>query len=198
MISIIALTGCQTIQKDKSKFGKKDHNVVSHMKRAGILGDKLILNKHGLSLLQNNNIIKFKEILKNNFNSKDNINFFPYKMSLEVLNHFDSINNIEFIYGIYISKDTSQSEISKCIKRVNKIKEMKIDLDFYTQNLSSLEKLVEELNIKFSTQLDNKCFELKDLLKLGRLNAEFNYYANHISTLWADKYKYSDKKLLKL
>ena len=36
------------------------------MKRAGILGDKLILNKHGLSLLQNNNIIKFKEILKNN------------------------------------------------------------------------------------------------------------------------------------
>ena len=121
------------------------------MKRAGILGDKLILNKHGLSLLQNNNIIKFKEILKNNFNSKDNINFFPYKMSLEVLNQFDSINNIEFIYGIYISKDTSQSEISKCIKRVNKIKEMKIDLDFYTQNLSSLEKLAEELNIKFST-----------------------------------------------
>ena len=42
--------------KYKSKFGKKDHNVVSHMKRAGILGDKLILNKHGLSLLQNNNI----------------------------------------------------------------------------------------------------------------------------------------------
>ena len=200
-ISIIdknELSDKEFYNKYKSKFGKKDHNVVSHMKRAGILGDKLILNKHGLSLLQNNNIIKFKEILKNNFNSKDNINFFPYKMSLEVLNHFDSINNIEFIYGIYISKDTSQSEISKCIKRVNKIKEMKIDLDFYTQNLSSLEKLVEELNIKFSTQLDNKCFELKDLLKLGRLNAEFNYYANHISTLWADKYKYSDKKLLKL
>ncbi len=200
-ISIIdknELSDKEFYNKYKSKFGKKDHNVVSHMKRAGILGDKLILNKHGLSLLQNNNIIKFKEILKNNFNSKDNINFFPYKMSLEVLNQFDSINNIEFIYGIYISKDTSQSEISKCIKRVNKIKEMKIDLDFYTQNLSSLEKLVEELNIKFSTQLDNKCFELKDLLKLGRLNAEFNYYANHISTLWADKYKYSDKKLLKL
>ena len=200
-ISIIdknELSDKEFYNKYKSKFGKKDHNVVSHMKRAGILGDKLILNKHGLSLLQNNNIIKFKEILKNNFNSKDNINFFPYKMSLEVLNQFDSINNIEFIYGIYISKDTSQSEISKCIKRVKKIKEMKIDLDFYTQNLSSLEKLVEELNIKFSTQLDNKCFELKDLLKLGRLNAEFNYYANHISTLWADKYKYSDKKLLKL
>ncbi len=200
-ISIIdknELSDKEFYNKYKSKFGKKDHNVVSHMKRAGILGDKLILNKHGLSLLQNNNLIKFKEILKNNFNSKDNINFFPYKMSLEVLNQFDSINNIEFIYGIYISKDTSQSEISKCIKRVKKIKEMKIDLDFYTQNLSSLEKLVEELNIKFSTQLDNKCFELKDLLKLGRLNAEFNYYANHISTLWADKYKYSDKKLLKL
>ena len=107
-------------------------------------------------------------------------------MSLEVLNQFDSINNIEFIYGIYISKDTSQSEISKCIKRVNKIKGMKIDLDFYTQNLSSLEKLVEELNIKFSTQLDNKCFELKDLLKLGRLNAEFNYYIQFTSRLPAN------------
>ena len=184
--------------KYASKYGKKDHNVVSHMKRAGILDDKLILNNLGLSLLSNNKIEKFKEILRKNFNSNNNINFFPYKMSLEILNQFNSINNLEFIYGIYICKDTSNNEINKCIERIKIIKKMNIDLDFYAQNINSLKKLVDELNDRFSTQLDKKCFEIKDFLKLGRLNAEFKYFSNHISILWDDKYNYSDSKLLKL
>ena len=184
--------------KYASKYGKKDHNVVSHMKRAGILDDKLILNNLGLSLLSNNKIEKFKEILRKNFNSNNNINFFPYKMSLEILNQFNSINNLEFIYGIYICKDTSNNEINKCIERIKIIKKMNIDLDFYAQNINSLKKLVDELNDRFSTQLDKKCFEIKDFLKLGRLNAEFKYFSNLISILWDDKYNYSDSKLLKL
>jgi hypothetical protein len=119
-------------------------------------------------------------------------------MSLEILNQFNSINNLEFIYGIYICKDTSNNEINKCIERIKIIKKMNIDLDFYAHNINSLKKLVDELNDRFSTQLDKKCFEVKDFLKLGRLSAEFKYFSNHISILWDDKYNYSDSKLLKL
>ena len=65
--------------------------------------------------------------------------------------------------------------------------------------ISHMSHIIEHKTIDENGKFLEKSYEeLKDLLKLGRLNAEFNYYANHISTLWADKYKYSDKKLLKL
>jgi len=182
-------------------FKKKENNLISHMKRVGILDEidnNYKLNESGLSYLKNQNIEEFKLILKKYFFNQDNINFFPYKMCLKILKKIKSLNELEFLYGIYICKNTSQIEINKCIERIKEVRTMNINLEYYKQNINSLEKLIFKLNNKFRIQLDEKSFELKDFLKIGRIGGEFPYLRNHITTLWMDEFTFNDNKIISL
>ena len=195
------LTKDQFYKNYESLYDKKDHNVMSHMARAGILiKDKNIqLNDSGKSLMHDLNINKFKLFLTEYLESQNSINFFPYNMFKKVIKNFKDINNLEFSYGFYISKSTNNEEINKCVERIELIKSMKIDFDFYLNNLNNLEKLIKNLNNQFSSQFNKNGFELKDFLKIGRLGGEFSYFANHITTLWKEEFAFKDKKkILKL
>lgn len=183
------------------KFHKKDHNVISHMKRTGILNEQdelLNLNDSGLKYLSSKKFEGFKKILRQNLLMRENINFYPYKMSKRIIKNVESLNNLEFIYGIYLCKDTSNEEVNLCIKRIKEIKKLKINLELFQQNLESLKDLISKLNIKFKSQLGKEGFEVKDFLKLGRLSAEFNYFSNHVVTLWNDEFKFEDNKIINL
>lgn len=186
----------------KKLFGKKDHNVLTHMNRAGIINDTsnmIQLNDIGLSFLSDQSDNKFKFLLSKYLLSKDDIHFFPYKMIKQVFYNFKKINNLEFIYGPYICKNTQIDEINKCVKRIKDIKEMNIDFDFYTNNLNSLEKLISDLNSKFSSNFKDKKvkgFEAKDFLKIGRLGAEFKYCSNHLAKLWDKEFKNDNNQIL--
>ncbi len=180
-------------------YKKKDHNIISHMKRVGILEEKnnnYKLNTFGLLYLKNQTFEQFKIIVKNNFLIQDNISFFPYIMSIKILNQIKTLNELEFLYGIYICKNTSDIEIQKCIERIKEIRNMNISLEYFRQNINSLEKLISKLNIKFKSQLDKNNFELKDFLKLGRLGGEFKYFGDHITTLWKKEFKFDDNKTI--
>jgi hypothetical protein len=117
-------------------------------------------------------------------------------MSIKILNQIKSLNELEFLYGIYICKNTSDIEIQRCIERIKEIRNMNISLEYFRQNINSLEKLISKLNIKFKSQLEKNNFELKDFLKLGRLGGEFKYFGNHITTLWKEKFKFDDNKTI--
>ena len=76
---------------------------------------------------------------------------------------------------------------------------MNIDFDFYTNNLNSLEKLISDLNSKFSSNFKDKKvkgFEAKDFLKIGRLGAEFKYCSNHLTKLWDKEFKNDNNQIL--
>ena len=180
-------------------YKKKDHNIISHMKRVGILEEKnnnYKLNKSGLLYLKDQTIEQFKITIKNNFLSQDNISFFPYIMSIKILNKIKSLTELEFLYGIYICKSTSNIEMSRCIERIMVIRNMNINLEYFRQNLNSLDKLISQLNSKFKEQLGKNNFELKDFLKIGRLAAEFKYFGNHITTLWKKEFKFDSNKTI--
>ena len=126
------------------------------MKRVGILEEKnnnYKLNKSGLSYLKKQTLKQFKLIVKDSFLSKDNISFFPYIMSKKILNEIKILKELEFFYGIYICKSTLDVEKNRCIGRIKDIRNMKIDLEYFKQNLNSLEKLISQLNSKFKVQL---------------------------------------------
>ena len=182
-------------------YKKKDHNIISHMKRVGVLEEKnnnYKLNKSGLSYLKNQNIEQFKLIVKDNFLYQDNISFFPYIMSIKILNEIKSLNELEFLYGIYICKNTSDIEINRCIERIKEIRSMNINLEYFRQNLKSLEKLISQLNRKFNDQLGKNSFELKDFLKMGRVGGEFLYFVDHITTLWNKEFKFDNNTIILL
>ena len=76
---------------------------------------------------------------------------------------------------------------------------MNIDFDFYTNNLNSLEKLISDLNRKFSTNFKDKKdkgFEAKDFLKVGRTGGEFPYCSNHLTKLWDKEFKKDNNQIL--
>ena len=76
------------------------------------------------------------------------------------------------------------------------IRNMNINLEYFRQNLNSLDKLISQLNSKFKEQLGKNNFELKDFLKIGRLAAEFKYFGNHITTLWKKEFKFDSNKTI--
>lgn len=185
----------------KILYKKKDHNVISHMKRAGIIRNIpnfIQLNNLGRLLLLDESKSQFIKSLSKHLISNDNIHFFPYKMFKKIIINFNDINNLEFVYGPYICKNTNNDEIKKCIKRIKYIKSLNIDFDFYLNNLSSLETLINKLNKEFKSSFVDKGFEAKDFLKIGRLGAEFKYFSNHLSVLWHEEFIFKNNKILKL
>ena len=103
------------------------------------------------------------------------------------------------MYGPYICKNTQIDEINECVNRIKDIKAMNIDFDFYTNNLNSLEKLISDLNRKFSTNFKDKKdkgFEAKDFLKVGRTGGEFPYCSNHLTKLWDKEFKKDNNQIL--
>lgn len=75
---------------------------------------------------------------------------------------------------------------------------MNINLEYFRQNLKSLEKLISQLNSKFKDQLGKNSFELKDFLKMGRVGGEFLYFADHITTLWNKEFKFDNNTIILL
>ena len=183
--------------------GKKevDHNWASHSKYAGIIDvskTHYSLTDNGLEFKKKpsyeNFVNSLKKILKNN-----TLEFYPYKSSFKILEKVKILTNIEFLWGIYIMKDTSNNEIEKCIKRIQNIRKVEIDYEKFNnlKDLYYIISTINDLNFKYKDQIEicqqnelKKKFEVVDFvgLTLSRLSLEFEYFKNHLTLIWPEKY----------
>jgi predicted helicase len=196
----------QTLSKSEfrdnymKKFGKKiDNNLISHMGRAGLLEDSqnfFQLSHIGRVFYANQSEENFRTLLSEHLLSRDEIHWYPYMMIKQVFLNFREINNLEFIYGPYICKNTKNDEIEKCKNRIQYIKSMNIDFDYYLTNLNSLTKLINDLNHNFRDNFIEGGFDAKDFLKRGRCAGEFNYCCDHLTNLWGKEFLKQQNKLL--
>ena len=179
-----------------------DHNLASHAKIAGIIDiskTNFALTNSGLEFKQNPSYENFIISLKSKILKNDTLEFYPYSASIEILKTVKELSNIEFLWGIYIMKDTSNTEIKNCIKRILSIKKMNIDYEQFNKlkDLYYIMETISDLNFQFKDQIDlcqnsnsKKKFEAVDFVgaTLSRLDLEFKYFKNHLTSIWPDKY----------
>tara|TARA_A100001015_G_C14556343_1_gene543544 strand:- start:296 stop:622 length:327 start_codon:yes stop_codon:yes gene_type:complete len=96
-------------------------------------------------------------------------------------------------------KDTSNNEIEKCIQRIQSIKKINIDYEKFNnlKDLFYIMSVTNDLNFKFKNQIEicqngdlKKKFEVVDFVgsTLSRLDLEFKYFKNHLTSIWSEKY----------
>ena len=184
--------------------GKKeiDHNLASHSKYAGIIDitkKNYTLTKNGLNFKESPSYESFLLSIKSIFLKNDNLEFYPYSASMKILEKVKGLSNIEFLWGIYIMRDTSEIEIKKCIQRIEDIKKINIDYEKFNnlKDLFYIMSVTNDLNFKFKNQIEisqnsdlKKKFEIIDFVgaTLSRLDLEFKYFKNHLTLLWPEKY----------
>ena len=179
-----------------------DHNLISHQEISGIINvtkEHLSLTNNGLEFKRNSSEKNFRKCLKSKILESDTLEFYPYSASMKVLEKVKELSNIEFLWGIYIMKDTSDVEIKKCIQRIESIKKITIDYEKFNnlKDLFYIMLITNDLNFKFKDQIEvsqnsdlKKKFEIVDFvgLTLSRLDLEFKYFKNHLVSLWSEKY----------
>ena len=62
--------------------------------------------------------------LKSEMTKNNTLEFFPYSASNKIMAIVKELSNIEFLWGIYIMKDTSNTEIENCIQRLKILKKL--------------------------------------------------------------------------
>tara|TARA_A100001011_G_scaffold399461_1_gene508202 strand:- start:1399 stop:2526 length:1128 start_codon:yes stop_codon:yes gene_type:complete len=186
------------------KTGKKevDHNLASHSKIAGIIDiskTNYALTSNGLNFKKDSSSENFIISLKSKIIKNDTLEFYPYIASSKILKKIKELSNIEFLWGIYIMKDTSNNEIEKCIQRIQSIKKINIDYEKFNnlKDLFYIMSVTNDLNFKFKNQIEicqngdlKKKFEVVDFVgsTLSRLDLEFKYFKNHLTSIWSEKY----------
>ena len=186
------------------KTGKKevDHNLASHSKIAGIIDiskSDYALTSNGLNFKKDSSRENFIISLKSKIKKNDTLEFYPYIASFKILKKVKELSNIEFLWGIYIMKDTSNTEIEKCIQRIQNIKKINIDYEKFNnlKDLFYIMSITNDLNFKFKNQIEicqngdlKKKFEVVDFVgsTLSRLDLEFKYFKNHLTSIWSEKY----------
>lgn len=186
------------------RTGKKevDHNLASHSQYAGIMNiseKDYILTANGLEFKKNSNNENFIISLKSEMTKKNTLEFFPYSASNKIMAIVKELSNIEFLWGIYIMKDTSNTEIENCIQRIKDIKKVSIDYEKFNnlKDLFYIMSITNDLNFKFKNQIEicqkshlKKKFEIVDFVgsTLSRLDLEFKYFKDHLTSIWPEKY----------
>ena len=104
------------------RTGKKevDHNLASHSQYAGIMNiseKDYILTANGLEFKKNSNNENFIISLKSEMTKNNTLEFFPYSASNKIMAIVKELSNIEFLWGIYIMKDTSITGIENCFQK---------------------------------------------------------------------------------
>ena len=184
-------------KKHKKLTGKKyENNFRTHAERAGVIEYNKIKNMYnltslGLQFKENQTNENFIKCIKNKINKKNNLEFYPYNSILKIINRVKKINNFEFLWGIYIMKDTSEEEIEKCISRINQIRNSPVNIEkFIKKDLTYMRFIIYTFNNFFKHQLSifNDEFKISDFLgnATSRLDLEFDYLKVHMSTLWAE------------
>jgi predicted helicase len=159
----------------KKKELKIDNNNVSHTRRIGLIeenGDSYRLTTIGKDYYQNK--IDFKEVFKLAMLSKEDIQFYPYISILKILLKSKSMNILQFLYGPYIMKDSSNEEIINVLKRIQELEKYKYNI--LVKNDSNRKKIFGELNKKYSVD-----FSDADLLMKTTAGNQFKYLAGHLS-----------------
>lgn len=163
-----------------------DHNNFSHTNRLGLLveeGKNCKLSFLGKQFY--NKKINFEDVFKKAMLSKDDINFYPYITSLKILLNVKEINFLQFLYGLYIIKNSSNNEIKEAINRIQELKKYKYNLVIANEKNRRL--LLKSLNKKY-----NLNFSDPDLLMKTTAGNQFKYLSGHLS-LFKDIIVYDQK-----
>ena len=123
----------------------------------------------------------------------NNITWFPYNFSLNVLKNVKEIDRVEFLWGITICENVDNKSLEKCCARIKYIRDQNKDLDIMMSNEKHSKDYVDSLNNEFSDQLNLigiNSIKLETFLNLGK--NDFVYFAKHMEQIFPDKIK-SDK-----
>src|SRR3989344_448760 len=164
-----------------------DHNNYSHTFRLGLLKEhenKCRLSQFGKNLYLSKK--PFEEIFKRVMLSRDEIEFYPYILTLKILMQVKQIDFLQFLYGIYITPDKSKSSISNTVNRINQLKEFKYKL--LVANEKNRKEILVELNQRFGVS-----FTEPDLLMKTTAGNQFKYLAGHLS-LFKEIINYNSKE----
>lgn len=173
---------------------KINHNSPSHQIRIGII-DRNINGSFELTTVGKylkNNPNKFTEVFKEQmlrysiYNESQKIFIFPYRAWLKILKEVKFVRKIDFIYCIYLLRDTNDLALKEAINNIKYMHE-----NYKNPNLlndKNREKVTKELNEKFNVD-----FSFQDIwFSKTTTSNQFNYFKNHLQK-FDDIISYSQK-----
>ncbi len=139
---------------------------------------------------------ELSEILRELFERKDDLKNYPFIAVREILNSVKQIDDLSFLYGVYLMSKDDPCRISNAIERINSIKEKNLNFNEIKQNLESTFRVIELLNEEHEEALELfefKRYDPENHIYLGGMKDELPYLANFLTICWPDHYHY-DKK----
>ena len=158
------------------------NNNVSHTQRLGLIDKNetgsFILTDSGRSLKSGDTsaVDVFTEAMLMYNCSSAGEALHPYRAALDILLRVDSINRIEFLYGIYSLQDTSEDSIERSVARIAKIRASYVNI--LSVNDANKSLVLKELNDMFDEQ-----FSEADLWASTTATNKFIYFKNHLSLI---------------
>lgn len=164
---------------------KINHNNISHTYRLGLikkeknrryslspLGKQLWRKEIDFILIFKRQMLRYFSVVKED--NEERI-LYPYRTALKILYEVNSINFVEFSYGLYPIADYSKDSINDAIQSIKWIRE----------NYPNIEILNQENKIKVLGEI-NEYFNLNytetDIwAKKTTINNQFIYFRNHLS-----------------
>lgn len=158
-----------------------NHNNVSHTVKMGLIekgpsGYSLT----DLGIAYKNKLLSFKDLFtmqmlryfENNANTTSTL--FPYRNFLKVMTKFEYITKLEFVFSLYISKGSSQSDVDDAIRRIEEIRNTYPNIELLSDE--NKKKVLSILNLKYGTE-----FNHSDIwTSRTTVYNQYNYFKNHV------------------
>lgn len=157
------------------------NNNVSHTQRLGLIekniaGDFVLTEAGKLYLtsqLDSEEVFR-QAMLQYNCKPSGETPLYPYRAALEILARVNSINKVEFLYGIYSLQDSSSETVDDSIARIAKIRESYKNI--LRVNDANKSIILHELNYLFGEN-----FSEADLWASTTATNKFIYFKNHLA-----------------
>lgn len=101
---------------------------------------------------------------------------FPYRAALDILMRVETINKVEFLYGIYSLQDTSEQSIEESVARIATIRDNYANI--LSVNDANKTVVLNELN-----EMLGENFSEADLWASTTATNKFIYFKNHLSLI---------------
>lgn len=156
------------------------NNNVSHTLRLGLIQKNAAGNFELTDLGKEYKLgqSESEEVFQNamiDFNCKDEGDaLYPYKAALQILARVDSINKVEFLYGIYSLQDSGPESIEDAVARIAKIREQ-------YQNILRVNDANKTVVLNELNELFGENFSTADLWASTTATNKFIYFKNHLA-----------------
>jgi len=164
---------------------KINHNNISHTYRLGLmkkeknrryslspLGKQLWRKEIDFNLIFKRQMLRYLSTAKED--NEERI-LYPYRTALKIMHEVNSINFMEFSYGLYPIADSSQDSINVAVQSIKWIRENYPNIEILNQEnkIRVLGEMNEYFNLNYT--------ETDIWAKKTTINNQFIYFRNHLS-----------------